>query len=252
LVAHHLRGTYFEPFLGGGAVFFCLQPRKAILSDINGDLVGTYQAVQRNPTRLIRKLKAMPVSSEEYYRIRSEIPRGSLNQAARFLYLNRTAFGGIYRLNREGGFNVPFGGGERTPDVLWEQSLLSEASKALRSVMIKKSDFEPILDAAGDGDVVYCDPTYTVTHNANCFVRYNEKNFAWGDQERLAAAARRAVGRGAVVLVSNAHHTAIKALYPGAEAVTLERSSCVSKAPENRRKIDEFLFLLYPSSTRRR
>src|SRR5262249_25122430 len=137
LVAPHLGGTYYEPFLGSGAVFFYLRPAKAILSDINAELIDTYLAVQRSPQEILRRLKCMRVSKREYYRVRSTVPRGFLNQAARFLYLNRTAFSGIYRLNRLGKFNVPYGGGGRTPNLLWEDDILVKASKALAGVQIQ-------------------------------------------------------------------------------------------------------------------
>jgi DNA adenine methylase len=247
LAARWLRGTYYEPFLGGGAVFFRFQPARAVLSDINPELINTYLAVQRNPDGIIGKLKKLEVSEKEYYRIRSSIPRGLLNQAARVLYLNRTAFGGIYRLNQVGHFNVPYGGGERTPNLLWDEEILVRASKALAGAVIKQSDFERVLDAAREGDVVYCDPTYTVTHDSNCFVRYNERNFAWADQLRLAAAASRAVKRGAAVLVSNAHHQALLELYAGAKAWVLARTSCVSRDVLKRRRVREYLFILHPS-----
>jgi DNA adenine methylase len=246
ILAQSLTGTYFEPFLGGGAVFFRLRPRKAVLSDINQDLINVYLAVQQNPHDLLTRLKRMPVSYDHYYHVRSSSPRLAVARATRFLYLNRTAFGGIYRLNRQGSFNVPYGGGRRTPAPLWEGHLLLEASRALAGTTIRQSDFEPILDQARMGDAVYCDPTYTVTHDTNGFVRYNETNFAWADQERLAAAAARAARRGALVLVSNAHHPAILNLYPSREARVLQRTSCVSRDPCKRTSVLEYLFVLRP------
>lgn len=251
LVIRSLRHTYFEPFLGGGALFFCLRPPRALLSDINADLINTYIAVQRSPGELIRRVKALPVSTQVYKRLRESAATGSLNKATRFLYLNRTAFGGIYRLNRHGQFNVPYGGGNRGPSPLWSRNLLMNASIALRNAAIELSDFEPVIESAGPGDVVYCDPTYTVTHDNNGFRRYNETNFSWADQERLARAARRAVNRGAVVLVSNAHHRSLKSLYRGAECQLLSRPSCVSADASKRRTVEEYLFVLRPPSAAR-
>ena len=248
LITASLSGTYYEPFLGGGAVFFHLRPAKAVLCDVNPDLVETYQAVLRNPTGVLERLRRMRVNKRAYYSTRAEVPRGDLLRAARFLYLNRTAFGGIYRLNREGQFNVPYGGGKRTPDCLWEDDLVTDAAAALAGADIRCDDFETVLNMAGPGDVAYCDPTYTVTHDQNCFVRYNETNFAWADQQRLALAAVRAVERGVTVLVSNAHHHSVLALYPTAEVETLTRMSCVSRDPSKRRAVEEYLFMLRPTA----
>jgi DNA adenine methylase len=244
LVRGRLRGTYIEPFLGGAAVFFQLRPKVALLGDINSELVATYRTVCDHTDEVIRALKRLPVSEKDYYRIRGGRPRSAVSRAARFLYLNRTAFSGMYRVNREGRFNVPYGGGERTPHVLWETSLLRDAASTLTGASIVHADFQTLLDAAGRGDVAYCDPTYTVAHDSNGFVRYNERNFSWFDQERLARAARAAVGRGAAVIVSNAHNPAIEKLYHGATTLTLERKSRVSADPTKRRQVTEYLFVL--------
>lgn len=184
--------------------------------------------------------------SDVYYRIRANEPKGAVARAARFLYLNRTAFGGIYRLNLKGEFNVPYGGGERTPELLWQTDILKVAAKALRRARFKVSDFEPIVDAAGTGDVVYCDPTYTVAHDNNGFIRYNERNFQWSDQERLAEAAFRAARRGAKVIISNANHSSIRRLYPRARFETLSRTSTVTPHVEMRRSVEELLICIDP------
>src|ERR1700690_729520 len=110
LVRDNLTNVYFEPFLGGGSLFFCLQPTKAVLSDVNCELIETYIAVRDSHEKVLDTVRAMPISSGEYYSIRDSEPRSQIERAARFLYLNRTAFGGIFRLNRSGEFNVPYGG----------------------------------------------------------------------------------------------------------------------------------------------
>jgi DNA adenine methylase len=245
-ITPHLFGTYFEPFLGSGALFFHMRPKRPVLADINRELVSTYKAVRDDPVRVARILRRHAVTSETYYRLRRSEPVTPAARAARFLYLNRTAFGGIYRLNLSGEFNVPYGGGARTPELLWKTGLLEVASKALRSARLKVSDFEPIIDSAGTGDVVYCDPTYTVAHDNNGFIRYNERNFSWADQERLADAAFRAAGRGAMVIITNAHHASIKQLYRGASFETLSRLSAVTPHPELRRSVEELLIRIDP------
>jgi DNA adenine methylase len=246
LVAARLSGTYFEPFLGGGAVFFHLRPPKAILADVNEDLISTYRSVRRDTGAIIARLRRYRVTEENYYRIRERDPKDPIARAARFLYLNRTAFGGIYRLNLEGRFNVPYGGGERTPAILWERGILEHAARALRNAQLKVSDFEPILNQARPGDVAYCDPTYTVAHDNNGFIRYNERNFSWSDQRRLAVVAGAATRRGATVIISNAHHASIRELYPGAQFITLTRISRITPRASLRRAVDELLITLNP------
>jgi len=245
-IAPRLQGRYFEPFLGGGAVFFALQPETAILSDINADLINVYVQVQQNYELIQQRLQTLPVSHDDYYRIRKEEPEDRLERAVRFLYLNRTAFGGMYRVNQEGKFNVPYGGGQRTPEILWRDGLLKSASAALQGVSFEVSDFESVIDQAGSGDVVYCDPTYTVVHETNNFIRYNESNFSWADQQRLAEAAKRAYNRGVLVLVSNASHSSLTELYSPFEPIRIARKSRVSRKIESRRLVNEFLFVLDP------
>lgn len=242
IIRRHLRSRYFEPFLGGGAVFFSAQPGKAVLSDINPELVNVYRQVRDSPGRVLGILKRMPVTEEYYYRLRRCRLSSDAGNAARFLFLNRTAFGGIYRLNALGEFNVPFGH-ERTPDILWERKLVERASSVLQGVEVVQSDFEGVMNCAEQGDVVYCDPTYTVTHDRNGFVRYNESNFSWADQERLAVTARRATDRGATVVVSNAYHSAVRKLFCPPRSIILHRPSCVSRDPESRRMVREYVFL---------
>jgi DNA adenine methylase len=150
----------------------------------------------------------------------------------------------MYRLNREGRFNVPFGGGQRTPEPLWKDNLLLKASAALSDAKILSADFETTIQTAGEGDVVYCDPTYTVAHNNNGFIRYNERNFSWEDQQRLASAAALAAERGATVLVSNAAHQEIRELYSKAHVQQLERQTLLCPKPNKRGSTQEYLFVL--------
>lgn len=238
---------YIEPFLGGGAVFFCLRPKDALLSDINNELIETYKAVRSDHRSVIEELRQYQVSKEFYYALRSRRPRNRIERAARLLYLNRTSFAGIYRTNKAGEFNVPYGSGHRTPEVLVTSPMLEKASSVLQAARLIRSDFEPILDKAGPGDVIYCDPTYTVAHENNGFVRYNERNFSWQDQERLRNVSHAAAHRGAVVLISNAHHNCVRRLYEPAKFRTLHRISTISRDPNKRRAIREYLIVLCPN-----
>ena len=213
------------------------------MSDVNDDLINTYVQVKNRPQQLIRRLKQLPVDKPTYNRLRDMNSGQQLDRAVRFLYLNRTAFGGMYRLNRQGSFNVPFGGGERTPKPLWGQHLLINASRILKNATLCNSDFDQLLSGARFGDLVYCDPTYTVTHNNNGFVRYNEKNFSWDDQKRLANTCQRLARTGATVLVSNADHEDIVRLYRTAEVYRVDRVSLLCPDSQKRKPTTELLFL---------
>jgi DNA adenine methylase len=234
---------YFEPFLGGGALFFALRPRRAVLSDINPDLINVYKQAKLQADLIVEKLKTIPVTARTYARLRHSIPEDSVERAVRFLYLNRTAFSGIYRLNREGRFNVPYGGGDRTTEPLWRDELLAKAARRLQRARLISDDFESVLEEAGAGDLVYCDPTYTVAHNNNGFIRYNERNFAWDDQKRLALCCRRLARRGATVIVSNADHADIVELFRPELHFTLERNSLLCPDIDKRRTVQEVVMV---------
>lgn len=236
-------GRYFEPFAGGAALFFSLRPERAVLGDINSDLINTYSTVRDEPVAVLRALRRLRVTYEEYYRIRESRPRSAVGRAARFLYLNRTAFGGMYRVNAQGTFNVPYGGGSRTPSILWRTGILQACAAALQHTELVNADFEHLILRAAIGDVVYCDPTYTVAHDNNGFVRYNERNFSWDDQCRLACAASTAASRGATVIISNAHHRSVASLYKGWRRVLVRRKSRICPLIDARRDTAEYIFV---------
>lgn len=230
---------YFEPFLGGGAVFFSFDHEVAYLSDTNEQLVITYNTVQNNHEELIERLKEIPIDKVTYYKIRNEKPINHIEIAVRFLYLNRVAFGGMYRVNKEGNFNVPFGG--RSTSVLWENNLIENASKKLQNVNLSCHDFSEAFTIAQEGDLIYCDPPYTVAHNFNGFQRYNENIFSWRDQERLKESCIAAAERGVHIILSNAAHLSIRELYLPKIPTVIKRYSGLSTIPSKRKVIEEYL-----------
>lgn len=243
-IASHLPSTfgrYFEPFAGSAALFFFLRPRSAMLLDVNSDLVDVYRNVRDSVDLVIDRLRALKIREDEYYRIRAWRPTSSIAKAVRFLYLNRTAFNGIYRVNRRGEFNVPFGCKPST--VLCDEPNLRRASNLLQSVALECGDFEQAFANSKQGDLVYADPPYTTMHDKNGFRRYNESIFSWSDQERLAKAARDAASRGVHVVVSNAHHADISALYPDFKQAVLTRPSCIAGSANARKQVSEFLLI---------
>jgi DNA adenine methylase len=203
---------YVEPFLGGGAVFFHLAPTRAVLSDINPELINAYQMVREHPEALEQRLARLHGrhSEAQYYRIRAEAPSEKLDRAVRFIYLNRSCFNGIYRVNLKGEFNVPMGNKQ---EIAFETGFLARLAEQLTRSSLRRSDFEKTIDAAGEGDFVYIDPPYTMKHNNNNFIKYNASLFSWRDQIRLANAAMRASDRGAMIMISNADHASIRELY---------------------------------------
>lgn len=204
--------TYIEPFLGSGAVFFHLNPENAILSDSNLNLIESYKSIQSDWNLVWQKLKAHHRShcKDYYYQIRESHPTSLTGKAAKFIYLNRTCFNGIYRVNLKGKFNVPIG---TKKNVTLPTDNFSAVSKLLKDKEIICSDFEDVIDRAKSGDLVFSDPPYTVKHKHNGFIKYNEKLFNWEDQVRLTHALERAVARGVKVVATNADHTSIEDLY---------------------------------------
>jgi DNA adenine methylase len=236
---------YLEPFVGGGSIFFSLGPKKAIISDLNSDLIATYKAIKAHPDEVIEQLRNLSCSKEQYelFRKMNHLKKHT-EIAVRFLFLNRMSFSGMYRVNLKGEFNVPFGG-DRDLSLLTQGRVLTSASRCLKNATIEAGDFEQIIDKAEKGDLVYCDPTYTVSHNNNGFVRYNEKVFRWTDQERLAKACLRAKKRGAKLIISNAAHESILALYTKfAKCRILERPTNISAKIHARKMVSEALFII--------
>lgn len=236
--------NYIEPFLGSGAIFFSLLPKTAILSDVNQSLILTYNAIKDDPEAVYERLRehASKHTPDYYYTIRSHEYTDIFDLAARFVYLNRTCFNGIYRVNLKGQFNVPIGSKDK---VLLESDNFLSIAQALKNVEIINSDFEIVLNLAKDGDLVYVDPPYTVKHNNNGFVKYNEQMFTWEDQIRLSRAVRRASERGAKVILSNADHQSIRELYESFGNVnSLTRNSVIASDPSNRGKFSELLVVL--------
>lgn len=231
---------YIEPFLGSGAVFFHLKPPSGILNDANEDLINLYQVVRDYPEEFEKILKkhAAKHSQDYYYQIRGKIYRSPIQRAAAFLYLNRTCWNGLYRVNRRGQFNVPKG----TKDKVLLDDDFKALSRILKNVQLMNVDFETVIDLGKEGDLVFADPPYTVKHNNNNFIKYNETLFSWDDQIRLRDALVRAHNRGANIILTNADHESVKDLYEGIGIqYSLPRHSKLSGKKEFRKAVTELL-----------
>ncbi len=236
-------GRYIEPFLGGGAVFFHVAPKQAILSDVNSNLINVYLAVRADWRRVEAELRRLQHlhSREFYYQERNRQRKTPHTKAAQFLYLNRTCWNGLYRENLSGKFNVPIG---TKTQVIMHDDDFEGASKALMNANIRACDFEETLDCATRGDLVFLDPPYTTAHNTNGFVKYNQKIFNWDDQLRLRRSVEAARGRGAKILMTNANHHSIRDLYSElGEPKIIPRSSVISGNASSRGQTTEALFL---------
>lgn len=232
--------SYYEPFVGGGALFFALHPARAYLSDANPELINVYVQVRDNVDALVGELRKLLNSEAEYYQVRGRRPRSDLGKAARMLYLARLSFNGIYRLNKSGQFNVPYG--KKTHLAPCDHEHLKSASSALKSAYLQACDFEEGTQKAKAGDLVYLDPPYTVAHENNGFLKYNAKIFSWDDQVRLADLSRDLTLRGCKVLVSNAEHPSIQNLYRHMKKKTVVRHSIMAASSDFRRQIEESIY----------
>ncbi len=220
-------------------MFLAVSPERATLSDANDDLIRTFVQVRDNPEPVISLLQGYEYSSEFYYSMRALSPSSPSEHAARFIYLNRTCWNGLYRVNKKGEFNVPFGS-FKNPDYIVADRIRSFAC-ALQGAIIERRDFGIVVDEAVAGDTVYLDPPYTVTHGNNGFLRYNEQIFSWDDQMRLADVARALDTLGCTVVLTNADHESIHALYSGFSVSRLDRRSLVAADAKHRAATSELL-----------
>ncbi|MEY8755749.1 DNA adenine methylase [Peribacillus frigoritolerans] len=234
--------VYYEPFLGAGSVYFYLNPTRAVLADINEELITAYSAIRDNWRGLqdLLVLHQENHDKEYYYFMRDESPIDPTEKAARFIYLNRTCFNGIYRVNLQGRFNVPIGTKEKV--ILDTDDFRSVSELLLRAELIT-CDFEHVINASNTSDFVFADPPYTVRHNQNGFIKYNENLFSWNDQVRLADSLWRAKNRGVKIMSTNANHLSVRELYEerNFNIQSISRYSSISASPEKRNQYEEII-----------
>lgn len=234
--------NYFEPFLGGGAVFFALAPHNmSYLSDLNRELIDTYVAIKQSPQNVIDILERYKNTESFYYSIRAQQPQSYPEAAARFIYLNQTSFNGLYRVNRMGEYNVPYG--YRNKKFLEKDKLL-QVSQCLQNTLLSCGDFETLREQIGDGDLVFLDPPYTVSHNNNGFIKYNQKLFSLEDQKRLSKFIDYIKEQGAYYILSNAAHQTINDIFLKENDMRYEftRASLIGGNKAVRGKISEYIF----------
>ena len=225
-------------------MYFRRAPSAALLCDSNKELINAYKQLRDNITGLLDILSVYDNSKSTYYLVRGSSPTSDIERAARLFYLTRLSFNGIYRENLKGMFNVPYGYKSHLSS--HDAANLKAASAMLQSATLIAQDFRPSVQGAAEGDLVYVDPPYTVAHNNNGFIKYNQTLFSWSDQCALALECSAARLRGAHVLVSNADHEEVKKLYPDFNYFQLHRFSSISGKTKGRRNITEALLVGKP------
>ena len=239
--------TYYEPFVGGGSVLFDLLPRKAVINDYNTELINAYRVIMTNVESLITELETLENTAEEYYRIRaldrtpSYHQLSNIKKAARFIYLNKTSFNALYRVNREGYFNAAYG--KRKKVKIVQVDNLRKISQYLNNndISLYTGDFAEILDDVEPNSLVYIDPPYVPANEIANFTRYTDNQFRESDQRRLADQCQQLDRTGIKFIASNSNTPMIKELYKGFNIrhVSVRRFINVNGAGRNR--IDELL-----------
>lgn len=242
--------TYYEPFFGGGANLFAIQPKNAVINDLNDDLVTTYKVIKENVEELIETLKIHEANNTEeyFYKIR-DLDRisstysalGNLEKAARLIYLNKTCYNGLFRVNSSGQFNTPYGK-YKNPNIV-NEVVLRAVSKYFNdnNIQIISGDFASAVSNAKKGDFVYLDPPYDPVSNTASFTGYNEGGFNKNEQERLKLVCDELNKKGVKFLLSNSNTEFIKNLYKEYDIITVKAKRSINSNGNKRGEVEEVL-----------
>ena len=232
--------SYHEPFVGGGAMLFYFQPKKAYISDTNEQLMLTYEVVRDNIQDVINIISGFGKGEEAYYRVRATVSEDPIFQAARFIYLNQMSFNGIYRVNLKGEFNVPWG---KRMKYEFDYKNLYNVSKYLQRVRIQTMDFGESIKSVRRNALVFLDPPYTHSKIENGFIKYNKKLFTLEDQERLSEMIDKIKARGAYYILTNADHDVIKDIFDKNDRIIpIKRNSNIGGKNADRGQYEECIF----------
>ena len=236
---------YVEPFLGGGAVFFRLLPEKAVLIDNNPELINFYLVVRDDLEALLSRLRGHRNEKDYYYQVRALDPESldPVERASRFLFLNKTGYNGLWRVNRKGKHNVPFGryGNPKIAD----EDNLRRVSSALKKADVILGDFGEALDFAKEGVFVYMDPPYHPLSETSCFTSYTSDAFGEDEQRRLAEVFRRLDEKGSMVMLSNSDTPLIRELYSGYDIKVVYAKRAINCRADGRGMITELVIRNY-------
>lgn len=246
--------NYHEPFMGGGAVFFYLfeeiknKNAKAYLSDSIEEIINLYKVIRDDVEMLINTSKKHIYDQKYYYSIRSQDPAqlSDVERASRTLYLNKTCFNGLYRVNSKGQFNVSFG--DYTDPVIVNEEVLRNASYTFRQAELNTGDFEIVLENARAGDFVYLDPPYVPLSPTSNFTGYTSGPFGFSEHRRLREVFETLQARGCYVMLSNSNTDFVRELYRGCNIKTINASRAINSIASKRGSIKELVILSYPDS----
>lgn len=272
-IPHKIQGTYYEPFVGGGAVFFDLQPKTAVINDSNSELINCYEVIRDSVDDLIEELRKHQhnYSEDYYYEIRGwdrrkEYPhnKSKLERAARIIFLNKTCYNGLFRVNSQGQFNVPFGRNNKSN--IFDEAVLLAVSKYLNAsgkcglegfpqratfqekqnnIEIINKDFEAALRTAKKGDFIYFDPPYDPVSSTASFTGYDINGFNRDEQRRLKEVVDDLNSRGCQILLSNAYTDFISDLYCDYQKIKISANRAINSNALKRGKVDEILVKNY-------
>ena len=244
--------TYYEPFIGGGAVLFYLKPQKAVVSDLNGELINLYTVIKNNTDELIEDLKRHKNESQYFYEIREQDRDKSIfdkltnvERASRLIYLNKTCFNGLFRVNSSGEFNTPFGN-YKNPNIVNEPTLRAVSNYFNKAdVAFCCQDYAITLQEAKKGSFAYLDPPYDPVSDTSSFTGYNKGGFNRNEQIRLKEACDKLDSKGVKFLLSNSSTKFIKDLYKGYDIITVQAKRSINSVAEKRGEIEEVLVRNY-------
>lgn len=250
--------NYYEPFLGGGALFFAVSSRShsfnAVLSDVNAELINAYEVIKNQPNELVLALSRVREDylhsgsrSDYYYTKRAWRPTDPIQSAARLIFLNKTCYNGLYRVNSRGEFNVPFGR-YKTPKIVDVENILA-VSKALRDTHARllHSNYKTILASCSKNDFVYLDPPYHPKSKTSSFTDYTPSGFSEQDQVELAEEFKELVGRGCTVLLSNSETSLTARLYSEYDAQTVVVNRPINSIASGRTGYKELIVVGNPA-----
>ena len=237
--------NYHEPFLGSGAVFFFLKPKKAFLIDKNEELINFYEVVRDNPLELMALVSTYKVEKDFYYKIRELDPKklSKVERAARFLYLNKTAYNGLWRVNSKGKFNVPFGKYKKVK--FFDKENLLKASKLLKNAFLLCADFEEVVKYAKQGDFVYLDPPYYPISETSNFRNYTSEGFSEEDHLRVFKVFKTLTEKGCLVMLSNSNSPFIRELFKDFVITEVFANRFINSKADGRKPIIELVIRNY-------
>jgi DNA adenine methylase len=243
-----ITNTYHEPFVGGGAVFFDLLPKNAKLSDLNSELAIAYNVIKNNVDELIESLQKHIYNKEYYLKVRAEKVEdlSEIEVASRFIFLNHTGFNGLYRVNKSGQFNVPFG--RYSNPIICDEDNLRRVSDALRDTIITHQDYKNVLETARSGDFIYFDPPYYPISATSSFTSYTAEGFLEKEQAELRDTFVKLHEKGCFVMLSNSDTPFINKLYSGLNGITINKITAgraINSKGTGRGKITEALITNY-------